>query len=92
MSILHLDDRTKDLCAVLPMLAGVSSIDIFNSGPKRIADAMYFFYLQNEKILGTKGKSLSDEYIKKEDRLEDTILGLGDWINDEVNHTDPTII
>lgn len=80
MSILHLDDRTKDLCSVLPMLAGVSSIDIFNSGPKRIADAMYFFYLQNEKILGTKGKSLSDEYTKKEDRLEDTILGLGDWI------------
>ena len=80
MSILHLDDHTKDLCNVLPMLSGVSSFDIFNSGPKRIADAMYFFYKENGKILGTKGKSLSDEYVKKEDRIEDTVLGLDNWI------------
>lgn len=84
MSILHLDDATKDLCSVLPMLIGVSSIDIFNSGPKRIADAMYFFYLENGRVLGTKGKSLSDEFTKKEDKIDDTVLGLDDWMNSEV--------
>lgn len=73
MSMLHLDDKTKDLQQVLPMLSGVSGYDIFNSGPKRIVDAMHFFYLENEKLLGSKGNKVD----------ETKLLGLGDWIKNK---------
>ncbi len=70
ISILHLDDKTKDLTSSLPMLAGVSSFDIFNSGPKRIIDAMHFFYLDNKRVLGVKPSKVDD----------DKLLGLDSWI------------
>jgi len=54
ISMLQLDDKTKDLQIVLPMLSGYSDFGIFNSGPKRIVDAIYFFYLEHGKVLGSK--------------------------------------
>jgi len=54
ISMLQLDDKTKDLQIVLPMLSGYSDFGIFNSGPKRIVDAVYFFYLEHGKVLGSK--------------------------------------
>lgn len=70
MSILELDNKTKDLCTSISALIGISSYDIFNSGPKKIIDALHFFYIENKRVLGTKGA--------KQD--EDNILGLSDWI------------
>ena len=70
ISMLQLDEHTKDLSNTLPLLSGVSSFDIFNSGPKRIIDAMHFFYLEQGMVLGTKPPMIDD----------DKILGLGDWI------------
>lgn len=71
ISMLHLDEKTKDLAYSLPILAGVSSFDIFNSGPKRIVDALHFFYIEHGKVLGSKPP-----------RTEvDTVLGLKNWIN-----------
>ena len=73
ISMLQLDEHTKDLSNTLPLLSGVSSFDIFNSGPKRIIDAMHFFYLERDIVLGTKPARIND----------DKILGLGDWINNK---------
>ena len=70
MSMLELDRKTKDLEVVLPMLSGPSSFAIFNSGPKKIIDGMYFFYLEHNKVLGVKPNKVENN----------SILGLGDWI------------
>ena len=70
MSILELDNKTKDLSNTISVLAGWSSYDIFDSGPKKIIDAMHYFYLDNGRVLGIKGS--------KEKEEED--LGLSEWI------------
>lgn len=70
MSVLTLDEKTNDLQIVLPMLSGVSNFDIFNSGPKRIVDALHFFYLEKGRVLGTKSSKVDDK----------ESLGLGEWI------------
>lgn len=70
MSILELDKKTNDLSVVLPMLSGVSDYGIFNSGPKRIIDAMHFFFLERGRVLSTKPSVMPDN----------NLLGLSDWI------------
>lgn len=70
ISMIQLDEKTKDLGYSLPMLAGYSSFDIFNSGPKRIVDALHYFYLERGKVLGTKA-------VLKDDKED---LGLKNWI------------
>lgn len=71
MSMIEMDNKTKDLCTNISILSGPSSFDIFNSGPKRIVDALHFFYLLNKKVLGCKSAMLVD----------DKLLGLGSWIS-----------
>lgn len=70
MSILELDNRTKDLAISINALSEASSFDIFNSGPKNIIDNIHFFYLQHGRVLGVKGKKID----------EDNLLGLSGWI------------
>lgn len=49
-----LDYKTKDLAYRLPGFSGMSEYRDFKSQPKRIADAFYFFLLENYgKVLGT---------------------------------------
>lgn len=74
LSVLHLDDKTTDLKQVLSMLAGVSNFDIFNSGPKRIVDALHFFYLDRGRVLSAKDAVVDDK----------DHLGLGSWINKSI--------
>lgn len=45
MSMLALDEITKDLAFTLPTLSKFSDYDIFKSQPKRIATAMHFYCL-----------------------------------------------
>lgn len=70
MSVLELDNKTKDLSNTISVLIGWSSYDIFDSGPKKIIDALHFFYIDNGRVLGVKGT--------KEKEEED--LGLSNWI------------
>jgi len=70
MSVLELDNLTKDLSVVMPMLAGDSGFDVFNSGPKRIIDAMHFFYLDNGRVMSTMDPNGDDK----------DLLGMGKWI------------
>jgi len=70
MSMTHLDEKTNDLNSVAAMLLGVSDYSIFNSGPKRIIDALHFFYLDRGLVLGTKDMTSGDQ----------EHLGLGGWI------------
>lgn len=75
MSILELDNKTKDLSYSLPALSGDSSFDVFKSGPKKITDALHFFYLERNKVLGLRNVSRFED--KNKDR---SLLGLDGWI------------
>lgn len=70
MSVIELDNLTKDLSVVMPMLAGDSGFDVFNSGPKRIIDAMHFFYLDHDRVMATMDPNGDDK----------DLLGMGKWI------------
>ena len=70
MSMLELDKKTNDLSMVITMLSGISDYGIFNSGPKKIIDAMHYFYLERGKVLATKPARIDG----------DKLLGLGNWI------------
>lgn len=71
ISILELDNKTKDLSYSLPALSGDSSFDVFKSGPKKITDALHFFYLEKGKVLGLR-------YADKKNSTN--LLGLDGWI------------
>lgn len=78
MSVLELDNKTKDLSYSLPALAGDSSFDVFKSGPKKITDALHFFYLNKGKVLGTKiSKRYLESVLKNKDLY---LLGLDGWV------------
>jgi len=70
MSILNLDEKTKDFSVSASLLLEYSHHDIFNSGPKRIIDALTFFYLKKGLVLGIK--DFNDD--------DDKLLGLRGWI------------
>lgn len=76
ISMLELDNKTKDLSVSINALCGISSFDIFNSGPKKIIDAIHFFYLDNERVLSTKA---APSFTDDEDEGSD-LLGLSGWI------------
>lgn len=65
-----LDSHTRDLINVMPMLSMDSGFEIFNSGPKRLVDALHFFYLDRGRVIGCKAARVVDS----------ANLGLSDWI------------
>lgn len=70
LAMLELEDKTKDMSISMPVLVGESDYDVFNSGPKKIVDGLYFYYLENDRVIGTKPSKFKD----------DKILGLDDWV------------
>lgn len=60
LSMVKLDNLTKDLGYTLPAFSGISDFSDFKSQPKRIADALFFFGLQQGKVLGTVGKQVQE--------------------------------
>lgn len=71
MSMVEMDMETNDLSTSLPMQSFISDFNRFNSGPKKIIDAMHFFFMENEKeVIGIKQKEVEDN----------NILGLNEWI------------
>ena len=70
MSIMNLDEKTKDFAVSASLLLENSHFDIFNSGPRKIVDALTFFYLKKGLVLGVKNFN-SDN---------DELLGTRRWI------------
>lgn len=67
---LILDDETKDIQVTMSMLNGNSAFDIFNSGPKKIVEALHFFSMERGIVLGSKPNVMDDN----------KGLGLSNWI------------
>lgn len=63
LSMLVLDDKTKDLSTTLPVLSGNSPFTNFKSGPKKIVDELYFFYKARDRILGCRSPLNSESEI-----------------------------
>jgi len=70
LAIIAMDSKTKDLAVSVPLLSMISHFDIFNSGPRKLVDGIFFFFYEEGKILGVK------------DPTEDNnkILGLDGWV------------
>lgn len=75
LSMLVLDEQTKDLNTTLPVLSGINPFDIFNSNPKKIVNELLFVYLDNNRVIGTNGNN-NDNDVNDDEK----ILGLKDWI------------
>ena len=66
LALLELDRKNEDVSQKLTLLSGVSQLSDFASLPKRIADALHFFCLDQKKVVGSATASLSvsgDEHL-----------------------------
>jgi len=77
ISMLELDEKIKDLSYTISEFAGVTEFDRFNSQPKKIADAMYFYLLDQNYVLGSVGY---DDNEDEKDDEDDAVLSLKNWI------------
>lgn len=95
ISMQLLDDKTSDLKAVVPTFSGLSPFEHFASQPRLIANALFYFLKDRNKILATVGsdKEVRDsngvvidaDYTGEEDEDDEgydntDILGLKGWI------------
>lgn len=90
ISMLELDEKTKDLAYTMPSQAGISDFSIFNSQPKMIADKYYMFLLNKGEILGTLGPSerpeeeeeiVSDDEDTDDDEIGNDVLSMKGWVS-----------
>ena len=69
-SMIVLDKKTKDLNTVIPILANISEIYRVNSGPKKIVDALHYYFLSKGHAIGVKSMN----------KITNRLLGLSGWI------------
>ena len=72
ISMIHLDNKTKDLSYTLPTYSGISDFYSFKSQPKRITDNLEIFCNDRNHVLGTVGPIDDDD--------EAETLDLKNWI------------
>ena len=73
ISVELLDEKTADVCKVLPTLVGISPISRFDSNPTKLANEFNFFCLDKGRVMGTTGINMVSDDDKK-------IMGMNDWI------------
>lgn len=70
-SMLESDQVTKDLCFTLPSYSGISDFADFKSQPRRIVDALHFFFLARGYVIGTTGYQEKPEDIDDDVGMDD---------------------
>jgi hypothetical protein len=73
VSMEMLDEKILDLQLSVPMFSGSSDFQHFNSQPRRSANALHFYCLENNQVIGTTSGEMKDEDDSK-------TTTLGDWI------------
>ncbi len=73
ISMLELDEKTKDLSLTLPLFSGVSDFCNFKSQPKRAVDNLHFYCLSKGKVIGATGSDMTDE-------ADDETVSLEGWV------------
>lgn len=72
LSMLELDDKTKDLIYSLPGFAGTTDFPNFKSQPRRIMDNLHYYALEEGCVMGTVGYQEKVEAVSdKADDLDD---------------------
>ena len=80
ISMLELDEKTKDLSLTLPVYADTTDFALFKSQPKRIADSLHYFCLERGFVLGAIDNLYEKKRVAKEENETDKILSLKGWI------------
>lgn len=80
VSMLALDEKTMDLAISLPLYSGASDFCNFKSQPRRTADRLHYFCLQNKLVIGTTCSEMATEFDKE-------TIGLDGWIVTLPAHT-----
>lgn len=73
VSMEELDEKTSDLSLTLPMFSGCSDFANFKSQPRRRADDLHYFYLENDCVIGTTSDQMRND-------LDDYTVGTDGWI------------
>lgn len=73
VSMEELDEKTNDLKFTLPLNSGCSDFSKFNSQPRRAADALHYFCLDNDRVIGSTSDEMQTE-------LDKETIGLEGWI------------
>jgi hypothetical protein len=60
----ELDEKINDLSLTLPMFSGCSDFQNFKSQPRRMADDLHYFCLQNNKVIATTADELKVDFDK----------------------------
>ena len=68
-----LEEKVKDLPAVMPGLCATSDFENMKSQPRRVVDALHWVCLDEEHVIGTTANSIVDEH-------DDLTLSREDWI------------
>lgn len=79
ISVELLDEKNNDVSQVLPALLGVSDVNTFDSNPRKLADGLHFYCLENNKIMG----STSEDMTEDDDKLQ---LDKSGWIATLATH------
>lgn len=74
ISVLELDEKTKDLSSTLPTFSGITDFEMFKSQPRRISDALHKFCLNKGHVMATVGS------FEEDDPNLPKILNLRGWI------------
>ena len=73
ISMQLLDEKTLDLCLTLPLYSQHSDFENFKSQPRRLADKLHYFALENKKVFGSTSDEMAND-------LDNLTVGLDGWI------------
>ena len=69
-----LDERNLDVQMSLPMFAGCSDFQHFNSQPRRSVNALHYFVQKHDHVIGTTASEMKDA-------MDALTLSIDRWIN-----------
>ena len=60
LSMIELEKKTKDLSLTLPLFSDISDFSNYASQPRRAADKLHYYCLENDKVIGTTGRNMRE--------------------------------
>ena len=79
----ELDEKIKDFSVTLPVFAGDSDFEYFNSQPRRKVDELHFECLEQGMVISTTSDQMKQETDDKIYSISDWIITLAAHLNDD---------
>lgn len=79
ISVELLDEKNYDASQVMPELLGYSEVNTFDSNPRKLADDLHFYCLENQLVMGSTPDNTSED----DDKLQ---LDKSGWIVTLASH------